>query len=281
MSEYKIKQSNSNEMQDIAAAFLLGRNKNFLDLGAGGAKKGNNTYLLQKKLGWEGCCFDLREEGTPEDDESRFILNNGETYKERGNTLHNVDCTTPAFLDILKENAFPQVVDYISLDVDMAGVKTLKNLIEGGYIFKFLTYEHDLHYSRNYEAMLKQQGYDVAQSKLDEKQVYVRSEDRLWNFPFSKEGIESRKYQAKDILKNKGYFLLFEDVSFFEKSTGDTLHPMEDWWINPQYFPDSMLALAGKNLHFIECIKQIFNACPFLHDEDTFQLIHATCLEEK
>ena len=46
--EYGLK-SNSAEMQDIAAALLLGSNKKFLDIGASSAVLGNNTYLLEKE----------------------------------------------------------------------------------------------------------------------------------------------------------------------------------------------------------------------------------------
>jgi hypothetical protein len=265
---------NSNEMQDVAAALLLGKNKNFLDLGAGRAKGGNNTYLLQKKLGWEGCCFDLREEGTPENDESRFILNNGETYKERGNTLHNVDCTTPAFLDILKENAFPQVVDYVSLDVDAASIEALINLVlNGNYIFKFLTYEHDLHYSLNFE----NQRNKFKKGALNERLVYEGDDEESWPHPFSKAGIESRKYRSKYILEERGYRLLFENVSV---EAGGGLHPMEDWWINPQYFPADITSLGGKNLHFFECIKRLINISASLHTKETFDLIKEHCFED-
>tara|TARA_R110000765_G_scaffold342107_1_gene432184 strand:- start:1634 stop:2461 length:828 start_codon:yes stop_codon:yes gene_type:complete len=265
--------SNSAEMQDIAAALLLGKDKIFLDIGASSAVLGNNTFLLEKELGWGGLCFDLREEGTGVT--ATTFTNKGGTYEERGVELHNVDCTTPAFLNILKENSFPQIVDYVSMDVDAASIPTLLNLVEtGGYIFKFLTYEHDYHYSRNHNLSLRHRDV-IPQGTLNkETEVYESGVDHLWTQPFSQEGIDARKYRAKDMLQAKGYLLLFEDVCF---ETGGGLHPMEDWWINPQYFPEWIKGLQGVGLHFSECIKRISQAFLLLHDEEAAKLIKKSC----
>jgi hypothetical protein len=203
--EYGLK-SNSAEMQDIAAALLLGSNKKFLDIGASSAVLGNNTYLLEKELGWDGLCFDLREEGDRVT--ATTFTNQGGTYEERGTKLHNVDCTTP----LLNE----------------------------------------------------------------ETEVYESGSEDLWTQPFSKEGIDARKYKAKDILRNKGYLLLFEDVSF---ETGGGLHPMEDWWINPQYFPEWVRRIQGQGLHFSECIKRLSIISSQLHSEEVAQLIQKTCFK--
>lgn len=276
MQENHNLKTHSAEMQDVATAFLLGRDKIFLDIGASSAVLANNTYLLEKELGWKGLCFDLREEGTGVS--ATTFTNEGGTYEERGVELHNVDCTTPAFLNILKENSFPQILDYVSMDVDAASIPALLNLVEtGGYIFKFLTYEHDFHYSRNYEFTLSR-AEGIPQGKLNkETEVYESGVDYLWTQPFSKEGIDARKYRAKDMLQAKGYFLLFEDVSF---ETGGSIHPMEDWWINPQYFPEFVTTISGKGLHFIDCIKRIISVSPYLHDNETFQLIEKACVKE-
>tara|TARA_Y100000004_G_scaffold33963_1_gene36197 strand:+ start:3193 stop:4020 length:828 start_codon:yes stop_codon:yes gene_type:complete len=272
--EYGLK-SNSAEMQDIAAALLLGSNKKFLDIGASSAVLGNNTYLLEKELGWDGLCFDLREEGDRVT--ATTFTNQGGTYEERGTKLHNVDCTTPLFLNTLKENGFCEIVDYISMDVDAASLAALSNLVEiGGCIFKFLTYEHDYHYSLNHDIALRRRT-DIPQGTLNEEtEVYESGSEDLWTQPFSKEGIDARKYKAKDILRNKGYLLLFEDVSF---ETGGGLHPMEDWWINPQYFPEWLKRIQGQGLHFSECIKRLSIISSQLHSEEVAKLIQKTCFK--
>jgi len=256
----------STEMQDVAAALLLGVGGKYLDLGAASAQTNNNTYLLQKRLNWDGMCVDLRKEqcdfwGDGREDE----------YEERGSTLHTLDCTTSNFLDALKENSMPKIIDYVSLDVDYASMPSLLNLIEeGGYIFKFLTYEHDLHYSRNHELWSK----NISHGKLNEARVYENQADNSWPHPFSKESIESRKFRSKDFLQKKGYFLLFENVSF---ELGGVLHPMEDWWINPQYFPEFVTQLQSNGLHFSDCIKKLATIIGYLHNPETQSLIKESC----
>mgnify|MGYP003625736432 FL=1 len=264
----KLKVNNfSAEMQDVAAALLLGVGGKYLDLGAASAQGNNNTYLLKKRLNWDGMCVDLRRE------ESGFEGVEGETYEERGSILHTLDCTTSNFLDALKENSMPKIIDYVSLDVDVASIPSLLNLIEeGGYIFKFLTYEHDFHYSRNHELWSK----NISHGKLNETGVYENQANNSWPHSFSKESIESRKFRSKDFLQKKGYFLLFENVSF---EIGGILHPMEDWWINPQYFPEFVTQLHSNGSHFADCIKKLASIISILHNRETQSLIKESCFE--
>jgi len=265
----KLKINNfSTEMQDVAAALLLGVGGKYLDLGAASAQSNNNTYLLQKRLNWDGMCVDLRKEECDFWGDGR-----GETYEERGSILHTLDCTTSNFLDALKENSMPKIIDYVSLDVDAASIPSLLNLIEkGGYIFKFLTYEHDFHYARNHELWSK----NISHGKLNEAAVYENEADDSWPHSFSKESIDSRKFRAKDFLQKKGYFLLFENVSF---ELGGVLHPMEDWWINPQYFPEFVMQLQSNGLHFADCINKLATTIGSLHNLETQSLIKESCFE--
>jgi len=267
--------SNSTEMQDVAAALLLGSNKKFLDIGASSAVLGNNTYLLEKDLGWDGFCFDLRKEGDKVT--STTFTNEGGTYEERGAKLHNIDCTSPLFTKFLKENSFPKIVDYISMDVDVASLYALYNLIErGGYIFKFLTYEHDYHYSLNHDIFLEHNADNLKGTLNSETEVYESGLEHLWKQPFSKDGIDARKYKAKDFLSKKGYLLLFEDVCF---ETGGGLHAMEDWWINPQYFPEWISRIKLEGVHFSRCVKELTDIAPHLHTKDTCKLIKEACFK--
>jgi hypothetical protein len=167
----------------------------------------------------------------------------------------------------------PKIIDYVSLDVDAASIPSLLNLIEkGGYIFKFLTYEHDFHYARNHELWSK----NISHGKLNEAAVYENEADDSWPHSFSKESIDSRKFRAKDFLQKKGYFLLFENVSF---ELGGVLHPMEDWWINPQYFPEFVMQLQSNGLHFADCINKLATTIGSLHNLETQSLIKESCFE--
>lgn len=87
----------------------------------------------------------------------------------------------------------PKVIDYISLDVDEANIKVLKVFPFDDYEFKVMTYEHDMYAGR------------------DE--------------------CKERKSLAKEVLLNKGYVILCEDVCCKDSKN----EPFEDWYVNPKY----------------------------------------------
>jgi len=217
----------SNEMQDLAALYLLKNadSPTFLDIGCRHPVEKNNTLLLEKN-GWSGICVD--------------IDNYSEEFKEKRQTpFHQIDSTSDEFIDLLEKH-FPQkIIHYISLDVDSASLQTLENLLENGFKFIFMTFEHDYHYVRTKEACGKWYG---GERSIDEAKVC--------------------KSSSKEILKTCGYNLLFENVSFHEDVTGLLPHPWEDWWINPMCFKykhlDSLDHISGKNMHFKDCVDRIY-----------------------
>ena len=61
---------------------------------------------------------------------------------------------------------------------------------------------------------------------------------------------------SREILKQNGYFLLFEDVKTDLTDLGGW-QPWEDWWIDPQYFSDAVKDLAGSDLTYNEATMKI------------------------
>ena len=225
----------SAEMQDLSALSLVGDSKSsdpnmFLDIGCGRPKYCNNTMLLEEN-GWEGICVDIEDFS--------------EEFKEKRKTpFYQLDTTSDEFIEKLKESFLRKFIQYISLDVDVASLATLENLLKNGFQFAFMTFEHDYHWALTYARR-------VAYDKATEWGCEGRT----------REQVENCKFKSKSLLEQKGCSLLFENVSFHEKTTGDVLHPWEDWWINPSCFNYYHLlfleSLTSKNIHFKECYKRI------------------------
>lgn len=64
---------------------------------------------------------------------------------------------------------------------------------------------------------------------------------------------EERRAPSRKLLKNAGYFLLFEDVLGL-RTNGQ---PWEDWWIHPEFFPQNILNKRSRRLWHYECIKKL------------------------
>ncbi|MGD0664287.1 MAG: hypothetical protein ABSA17_00975 [Rhabdochlamydiaceae bacterium] len=112
---------------------LLGKQDNgyYLEIGASHPIEHNNTYFFEKKYGWKGVSIDI-DDG----------------YKNRWpsirqNPLLIEDATKSDYRLILKP--FPQVIDYLSLDIDTNYDIVLRKIFLNDYIFKVITIEHDFY----------------------------------------------------------------------------------------------------------------------------------------
>ena len=229
---------NSTEMQDLSALVLLGagteESKNtFLDIGCRHAKKGNNSLLLEEN-GWSGICVDIEDFS--------------QVYKEkRKSPFYKVDATGDEFINILKEHFPTKFIHYISLDTDEASLAILENILKNNFVFAFMTFEHDYHY------VLSDERGSYSKDYKGWRGVSCDSRE--------KEKIESCKFKSKHLLERSGYKTLFENVCIHAKDTGNWLHAMEDWWVNPSYFnnfyTNYLESIASKNIHFEDCFKRI------------------------
>ena len=108
----------------------------FLDIGCATPKECNNTYVLEKYLGWEGIAFDIGD-----------VDVNDEWTENRSAPFHQIDATSEEFATLLQNLVGDRLVDYISLDVDRADTqnthKALEKIIAGKIQFKIMTLEHE------------------------------------------------------------------------------------------------------------------------------------------
>tara|TARA_B100000131_G_scaffold281902_1_gene288776 strand:- start:347 stop:946 length:600 start_codon:yes stop_codon:yes gene_type:complete len=139
------------EKQDRFAYYLIGKTGTFLDIGCYHPTQWNNTKALEE-AGWKGLMFDIREKWV------------SLCQQNRTSKVFCVDVSTDEFSDILKENLKKPVVDYISLDADDGSLGALQQLLDNGFSFKCMTFEHDYYDKGNAlkapsKALLEAHGY--------------------------------------------------------------------------------------------------------------------------
>ncbi len=174
--------SNSQASQDRFAYHICNTdNGYFLDIGSYEPLTANNTYLLESK-GWKGLCFDIT------DYTQEYLIN-------RSNKFIYGDVTKINMSEILKENNSPNIIDYISIDVDESTENFLNVFPFDEYEFRCITMEHDSYHigddfkikSRQF---FKDKGYTLVCS--DVGVTYVTNND-----PFEDWYI-NEKYVSKD-----------------------------------------------------------------------------------
>lgn len=131
---------------------LLGKQDDgyYLEIGSGEPIDINNSYFLEKTLGWKGLSIDICHQ---------FY---NPWISCRNNPLIITDALECDYISLLE--AFPPVIDYLSLDIDANYDKILEKLPFDKYTFKIITIEHDAyHYGDVYKdrerAILQSFGY--------------------------------------------------------------------------------------------------------------------------
>ena len=144
--------------QDFIVASLM-RHKTsgtFLDIGCNHPENINNTYALEKYLGWRGVSIDFDERWSHDWEhvrpQSKFILS---------------DATKIDYLNLLEENNLPVEIDFLSLDVDPPDITfdVLKILPLDKIKFNIIAYEHD--------------GYRMGEEFKNETRKYISDYDYL------------------------------------------------------------------------------------------------------
>lgn len=233
-------ESNSQAGQDLfVVAMMQGKkNGNFLELGAGHSKDGNNTYLLEKSFHWSGTSVDIKNQNTISNYNfkkkqfwSKFYDDvKDPRWPDNPQSLNDLPCVIqdeivnvhqynlycPEFLEwhsdrpltnfvehdalTLDYSFLPEKIDYLQVDIDPPiSHLTILDIVLQKTKFAVITFEHDLW------------------RQTDEVR-YVRS--------------ESRK-----ILKHHGYDLVVNDVTIEpdkRSGIGDDPIYFEDWWANPE-----------------------------------------------
>ena len=194
--------------------------RKFLDLGCRFLED-NNTYKLEL-LGWEGLLFDNYTEIDLDKEPVTISEFNNEN---RSSKFFCVDVTTDEFCDVLLNNPEYLDVDYISLDVDRAGLQTLENLFKMGVRFKCITFEHDKcsfgdTIKKPSEIMFREQGYELLFDDVGCNGL---------NWPLGPWGKWGRNA------------------------------PFEDWWIDPTYFIEDVMDFASVGERDFSIIGKLVN----------------------
>lgn len=144
--------------QDIFAV-KTAKNKTYIEIGAAGPIKYNNTYLLEKQ-GWQGFSLELNP---------NRVAQWFEDYSDRKNKIYCDNAITFDYLKALEENNLNTHIGYLSCDIEPPEntFAALRRVIEQGITFDCITFEHDKYQSEvDYDPIvteyLKEQGYKVA-----------------------------------------------------------------------------------------------------------------------
>lgn len=126
--------------QDIFVFNIFNKKQtgSFLDLGCGDGVSqpcGNNTYLLELN-GWKGLSIDI---------DSNLIEQFNNKRKSKAIVC---DLTKFQLSDVLNENNSPELIDYLSFDIDDATEFVLSSFPFDKYKFNFITFEHNLYHYR-------------------------------------------------------------------------------------------------------------------------------------
>jgi len=165
--------------QDTWVLDLLGENGFFLDIGSYDPIEYSNTYLLEKEHNWKGICIEAQEDECKKysnirnciiinalvDSEiydaqfivykglSGIIKNFSEFDKNRllnktqfkGKKLEDlsINIRTSLLVDILKQCEIPNVIDYVSLDIEGSELRVLKTFPWDKFHINTMTIEHN------------------------------------------------------------------------------------------------------------------------------------------
>ena len=143
-------QSNQENFVIFCSNFKL--SGHYLEIGASDGVSINNTFVLENSLGWKGVGVEL-------DSEQCRLYN-----VNRQNECIQADATIIDYSDLLDSMHFPQVIDYLQVDIEPAhqSLEALKRVMETNRVFSFITFEHDLYINPN-NRMIKTEAHDLLQ----------------------------------------------------------------------------------------------------------------------
>lgn len=145
----------------IAELFKYKKNGYFLDIGAGDGIGDNNTYYIEKELDWDGLCIECSVRDIIASKPIRKKIAPYALWNKEANlsfTQHNfkvqesgiglpVKAITPSML--FEKYNVPEVIDYVSLDVEEAEIEILKVWPFEKHKVIAWTIEHNLYLTNN------------------------------------------------------------------------------------------------------------------------------------
>lgn len=201
----RIDNNHSESMQDIFVLSMLDGKEDgtYLEIGAGGAFYGNNTYLLEDKFGWKGVSIDTNENFASEYSENRK------------NPCLVRDATKINYSKFLDAMSLPEEIDYLQIDCDPAenSFKTLMSIPFDTHKFAVITFEHDHYANHGSDIMdksrkyLESYGYELVVNNIapDNWRAY----EDWWVHPdlVKKKNIKKFKLISDDAKKARDYML--------------------------------------------------------------------------
>lgn len=135
----------------VLSIFPRGYRGFFLDIGCNLPRTINNTLLLERRA-WTGVAID--------------IIDYSRRWRRRKARFIRADAMTCDFNSM----GLPQVIDYLSLDIDGIGTnyKVLNRLLDAGFVFKAITIEHNLYIGERFN-----RGERLPQRKLLHNMGYI------------------------------------------------------------------------------------------------------------
>jgi FkbM family methyltransferase len=192
-----VNQSKSQFLQDIFVLSLFGFKKKgyFVEVGATDGVNFSNSYLLEKEFDWQGivvepsvqfhevlkknrvCNIDYRLIHYPSGKTLQFTesINTGLSHAKLYEST-NLDyligksrtnyITTVSLDDLLEEYNAPNIIDYLSIDIEGSEYNCLANF-SFSRIFKVITVEHNYREDRQliYD-LLNRKGYERVHSQI-------------------------------------------------------------------------------------------------------------------
>lgn len=175
----------SNTKQDEFVANILNHYKNgiYIDIGSNESKISNNSFYFDSNLNWRGICVEI--------DNNHFA-----SYSNRKNCTLIIDNALAInYTELFKIQNFPNIIDYLSIDIDTSSLDCLKLIPLDQYRFKVITIEHDGYlyadvYRKPQREILLGLGYTLICSN-----VFVEQE-----------GFEGKKYPFEDWYISSEFF---------------------------------------------------------------------------
>lgn len=137
----------------------------YLEIGAWDGIDLSNTYLLESEYSWNGLAIDI---------ERKYV----NRYKKlRVNPCIKANALTIDYEKIMANAGFPEVIDYLQVDIEPA-VNTFNCLIRlpfEKYKFRIITFEHDLYASED-NLVYKDSAYEFLRQK-----GYIRIASNVMN----------------------------------------------------------------------------------------------------
>lgn len=200
---FALKNTYSQLEQDLNVLKYLDHKRNgyFLEVGAANGISLSNTYLLEKKYGWNGICIEPVPSHFKELVKNRDCITlNIAAYNKSGEEVEIAEAgllsgikddidkhkqakegktfkiKTKTLTEILDENNAPSTIDYMSLDTEGSKLKILQGIDFNKYKFKYINLEHNYVEPRRTQMrkLLENNGYKYkGPNKFDDDYVLL------------------------------------------------------------------------------------------------------------